>query len=324
MTRNILTGNEVKELIKKYHQTHDIRLRNYIVEKCLYLCEKIAKKYALKYDMEYGDVLSLTHEGLIDAVEKYDESTEKNFYSFAPVYITAFIFDGIRKWNGLGSEYMYKFYRYCYDYEQTTGIPHNSFEAMDYAAMQLRILDGANDFAIQRLWTAVNLYYPVSYSRVCDSICEKEDLNDSIELEDTMDDRPEFDAEELLTLTSAFMDRINKDDVVSSQAISNEIKEKIDELLNKKRICNKDVIEQHYGLNGNKEKTFRAIAEEKKVTYAWTQQMEKLDFERMRKYYPRRLRELESFIGYEPRNIYDEPEELGIPNVLYYRKGIKK
>ncbi|MEN8905798.1 MAG: SigB/SigF/SigG family RNA polymerase sigma factor [Clostridiales bacterium] len=70
------------ELFDNYKITRDVSVRNQIVQKYLYLAEIISKKF-LNRGMDYEDIYQVASIALIKAVERYDDTKEVKFVSFA-------------------------------------------------------------------------------------------------------------------------------------------------------------------------------------------------------------------------------------------------
>ncbi len=70
------------ELYEKYAATHDVALRNEIVEKNLYIAQILAKKMVGR-GVEYDDLLQVASVALIKAVERFDPSKGLQFSTFA-------------------------------------------------------------------------------------------------------------------------------------------------------------------------------------------------------------------------------------------------
>ena len=76
-------GKSDKELFRLYHEDKsNIKLRNELVKRNLYIAEILAKKYVNK-GIEYEDILQVASLGILYAVERYDISKGFEFSSFA-------------------------------------------------------------------------------------------------------------------------------------------------------------------------------------------------------------------------------------------------
>jgi len=71
-----------KELFREYAKTHDVALRNRIVEENLRLAEILARKYGGK-GIEQDDLYQVASMALVLAVERFDPSLGYEFTSFA-------------------------------------------------------------------------------------------------------------------------------------------------------------------------------------------------------------------------------------------------
>lgn len=73
---------DVKVLFKKYKETKDKIIRDYLIEKHLYIAEILAKKYTNR-GIEYDDIYQVASLGLIYAIDRYDVDKGYEFSSFA-------------------------------------------------------------------------------------------------------------------------------------------------------------------------------------------------------------------------------------------------
>lgn len=72
----------LKQLFAEYNRTKDIRLRNLIVEKNMYMVDILAKKYINK-GVDYDDLYQVASMALVFAVERFDPDKGYEFASFA-------------------------------------------------------------------------------------------------------------------------------------------------------------------------------------------------------------------------------------------------
>lgn len=94
--RNVKTDyskREQAELIKEYKKTGCIAVRNKIVEANLLFCAKCAKVYVQEHvpTMSFGDLLSISTEGIIYALDKFDPTTGYKLISYAVNWIRQYI-----------------------------------------------------------------------------------------------------------------------------------------------------------------------------------------------------------------------------------------
>lgn len=75
------------ELFAQYRKTHDIALRNQIVEKYLYIAAVLAKKFVGR-GVEYDDLYQVASLALIKGVERFDESLGLQFSTYITPTIT--------------------------------------------------------------------------------------------------------------------------------------------------------------------------------------------------------------------------------------------
>lgn len=77
-----LNKKDTKQLFKKYKETKDLKIREELVKRHLYMAEILAKKYANK-GIEYEDIYQVACIGLIYAIDRYDLEKGYEFSSFA-------------------------------------------------------------------------------------------------------------------------------------------------------------------------------------------------------------------------------------------------
>lgn len=75
------------ELFRQYRETGDIRIRNEIVEKYLYIAAVIAKKFVGR-GVDYDDLYQVASLALIKGVERFDESLGLQFSTYITPTIT--------------------------------------------------------------------------------------------------------------------------------------------------------------------------------------------------------------------------------------------
>lgn len=71
-----------KELFEAYRRTRDLKIRNEIISRYLYLADIIAKKFVNR-GVESDDIYQVACLALINAVERFDPNAEVKFVSFA-------------------------------------------------------------------------------------------------------------------------------------------------------------------------------------------------------------------------------------------------
>lgn len=77
-----IKGKNNKELFRLYKETRDIRIRNELVERYLYITEILSRKYMNK-GIDYEDIYQVASLGLIYAIERFDIDRGYEFSSFA-------------------------------------------------------------------------------------------------------------------------------------------------------------------------------------------------------------------------------------------------
>ncbi|MGN0805394.1 MAG: sigma-70 family RNA polymerase sigma factor [Candidatus Coproplasma sp.] len=76
-----MTNEQEEELFRTYKQTGDIKIRNKLVEKYMYVAEIWAKRYSGK-GVEYDDLLQIAAEALILGIEKFDPDKGNQFTTY--------------------------------------------------------------------------------------------------------------------------------------------------------------------------------------------------------------------------------------------------
>ncbi len=76
-----------EELFRKYRETHDVALRNEIVEKYLYIAAVLAKKFVGR-GVDYDDLYQVASLALIKGVDRFDERKGLKFSTFITPTIT--------------------------------------------------------------------------------------------------------------------------------------------------------------------------------------------------------------------------------------------
>ncbi|MEG2542205.1 MAG: sigma-70 family RNA polymerase sigma factor [Christensenellaceae bacterium] len=70
------------ELFKLYNETHDIEIRNTLIERFLYIAEIAAKKFAGR-GVDYEDLFQVASLALVKAIERFEPEREIKFSSYA-------------------------------------------------------------------------------------------------------------------------------------------------------------------------------------------------------------------------------------------------
>lgn len=81
-TKEDLEKHDIKELFKIFKDTQNKEIRDYLIEKHLYIAEILSKKYANR-GIDYDDIFQIASIGLIYAVNRYDVDKGFEFSSFA-------------------------------------------------------------------------------------------------------------------------------------------------------------------------------------------------------------------------------------------------
>ncbi|CCQ96920.1 RNA polymerase sigma-B factor [[Clostridium] ultunense Esp] len=77
-----LDQTDTKTLFKKFKETRDLKIRELLIERHLYIAEILSKKYANR-GIDYDDIYQVASIGLIYAIDRYDIDKGFEFSSFA-------------------------------------------------------------------------------------------------------------------------------------------------------------------------------------------------------------------------------------------------
>ncbi len=86
----MITQEEADELFRRYRQTHDVAIRNKLVENYMYIAEILAKKFSGR-GVEYDDLLQVASEALIVGVEKFNPDLGNRFTTYITPTVTGII-----------------------------------------------------------------------------------------------------------------------------------------------------------------------------------------------------------------------------------------
>lgn len=93
-----MTNERANELFRKYRETHDISIRNELVENYMYVAEILAKKFCGR-GVEYDDLLQIASEALISGVERFDPDKGNMFTTYITPTITGMIRNYFRDYS---------------------------------------------------------------------------------------------------------------------------------------------------------------------------------------------------------------------------------
>ncbi|MGN1373550.1 MAG: sigma-70 family RNA polymerase sigma factor [Candidatus Coproplasma sp.] len=85
-----MTQEEEELLFRRYKQTGDIKIRNELVERYMYVAEIWAKRYSGK-GVEYDDLLHVAYKALILGIEKYNPDSGNKFTTYISPTIRGYI-----------------------------------------------------------------------------------------------------------------------------------------------------------------------------------------------------------------------------------------
>lgn len=94
----MMDNAEATALFKEYRNTHDIGIRNRLVENYLYIAEILAKKFSGR-GVDYDDLYQVASEALISGVEKYDPDLGNAFTTYITPTITGIIKNYFRDYS---------------------------------------------------------------------------------------------------------------------------------------------------------------------------------------------------------------------------------
>lgn len=90
--------SEANELFREYRLTHDLKIRNRLVENYLNIAEILAKKFSGR-GVEYDDLFQVASEALIAGVEKFDPDLGNRFTTYVTPTITGMIKNYFRDYS---------------------------------------------------------------------------------------------------------------------------------------------------------------------------------------------------------------------------------
>lgn len=94
----MMDAREANELFRKYRETHDLEIRNKLVENYIYVAEILAKKFAGR-GVEYDDLYQVASEALIGGVEKFDPDLGVQFTTYITPTVTGIIKNYFRDYS---------------------------------------------------------------------------------------------------------------------------------------------------------------------------------------------------------------------------------
>ena len=98
-----MTDEKTMELFTQYKQTGDVKLRDKIAEKYLYVADIVAKKFAGR-GVEYDDLRQVAALALIKGIDRFDPSRGLQFSTFITLFmLMLFLSFTVIVWFGLDS-----------------------------------------------------------------------------------------------------------------------------------------------------------------------------------------------------------------------------
>ena len=94
----MMEQEEANALFRKYRETHDIKVRNRLVENYLYIAEILAKKFSGR-GVDYDDLYQVASEALIAGVEKFDPDLGNQFTTYITPTVTGIIKNYFRDYS---------------------------------------------------------------------------------------------------------------------------------------------------------------------------------------------------------------------------------
>ncbi len=94
----MIDEREADNLFREYRRTHDVALRNRLVENYLYIAEILAKKFSGR-GVEYDDLYQVASEALIAGVEKFDPDLGNRFTTYITPTVTGMIKNYFRDYS---------------------------------------------------------------------------------------------------------------------------------------------------------------------------------------------------------------------------------
>ena len=94
----MMDEREADRLFAEYKKTHDVAIRNKLVENYLYIAEILAKKFSGR-GVEYDDLYQVASEALIAGVEKFDPDLGNRFTTYITPTMTGMIKNYFRDYS---------------------------------------------------------------------------------------------------------------------------------------------------------------------------------------------------------------------------------
>lgn len=94
----MISNERANELFRRYRETHDIAIRNELVENYMFVAEILAKKFTGR-GVEYDDLLQIASEALIAGVEKFDPDMGNQFTTYITPTVTGIIRNYFRDYS---------------------------------------------------------------------------------------------------------------------------------------------------------------------------------------------------------------------------------
>lgn len=245
------------ELIKNYQKTGCIISRNKVVEANLLFCAKCAKAYVQKYvpTMSFGDLVSISTEGLIKAIDKFDTSTGYKLISYAVNWIKQYL--GI------------------YIQSKSRLIKQHSHAATVYKAIKAVKEEGL-------MPNAENVYAKITKgSKRKFSIETIQDVLLTMKVASLDKPKTGYDGENELSF-------IGSEELMPDAAFNNnDIHPKLLSCLRHLKPKEQDVLNMYFGLNGYTSSSFTDIAHRQGLTVEAVRQRYKIAIKRLRYYMKR-------------------------------------
>ena len=279
-----IIGKEQEELFNLFNLTKDPVIREQLIIGNMRLAAYVAYKMNASFGFDINELQSFAYEGLIEAVDRFNNSLGGRFSTYAYAYIKGYVLKGITELEGINRKYWTNgFLSAKRQVEETTGLSlvNNPELSEDIVNIMLKNNVITNEVA-------------KDFPKLIQMVYCKETLDEN--------------EEEL----------IDENSVPETIIINEELKEKITEVLYTLAPREKVVLELRYGLNGDEPKTLEEVGKEFGVNRERIRQIEAKALRKLR--HPKRSREIRPYenlypnYSYSPEN--NQPQKTYLDEII--------
>ena len=98
----LLKNKETEKLFKLYKETNDDSIREKIIIGNMRVVTYLSWFYSKTFSIDIEEIEQYGYEGLLHAVDHYDNTGGNTFYNYAKIYIKRFIYKGLYEQLGIG------------------------------------------------------------------------------------------------------------------------------------------------------------------------------------------------------------------------------